>query len=104
MAIEVWIETGDTNQSGPARIISYSINEKLCNFTLGQAWDKLIVRLRTTRTSSNGTIPHIVIIDTFNHRNMQHVVITYDFSEQRVFINGELKARSNVDKQKGGKT
>jgi VanZ family protein len=96
LTLEVWLQTEDLNQAGPARIISYSINKELSNFTLGQAWDKLIVRFRTTRTRLNGTTPHIVIIDTFSHRNMQHVVVAYDFSEERVSINGEQRTRSNV--------
>ena len=96
LTLEVWLQTEDLNQAGPARIISYSKNKESCNFMIGQAWDKLIVRFRTTKTRLNGTTPHIVIVDTFNHRNMQHVVVTYDFSEQRVYVNGEQRSQSNV--------
>ena len=98
ITIEVWLETGDLNQSGLARILSYSKNRKLCNFTIGQAWDKLVFRFRTTKTSLKGTSPHLVINDTFNSRSLQHIIIMRNPSEQRVYINGELKARSNVVK------
>ncbi|MFC1880779.1 LamG-like jellyroll fold domain-containing protein [Thermodesulfobacteriota bacterium] len=96
ITVEVWLETGDIDQSGLARIFSYSKNKKLCNFTIGQAWDKLVIRFRTTKTNLKGKSPHLVINDVFNSRTLQHIVIMYNLSEQRVYINGELKARSNV--------
>jgi hypothetical protein len=96
LTLEVWLETEDLDQSGPARIISYAINKELCNFILGQAWDKLIVRLRTTKTSFKGTAPHLVIPDTFTSHRLKHIVIMYDYSEQRIYINGEQRVRSNV--------
>jgi len=66
------------------------------NFTIGQSADQLVIRLRTTKTSLNGTNPHLIIDDSFNYPSLQHVVVTYDFSEQRVYINGEQRARSKV--------
>lgn len=98
ITIEMWLETGDLNQSGLSRIFSYSKNTRLSNFTIGQAWDKLVVRLRTTKTSLKGTSPHLVLNDTFNSRSLQHIVIMRNPSEQRIYINGELKARSNIVK------
>ena len=38
----------------------------------------------------------LIIDDTFNYRSLQHVIVTYDFSEQRVYINGEQRARSEI--------
>lgn len=96
LTIELWLETGDLNQAGPARIISYSKNKELCNFILAQAGDKLIVELRTTKTSLSGTSPTLVIPDIFSSRSLKHMIIMYDLSEQRVYINGESKAQSNV--------
>ena len=96
LTLELWIETEDQNQFGPARILSYSINTQLRNFTIGQSSDQLVIRLRTTETNLNGTNPHLIIEDTFNYRYLQHVVVTYDFSEQRVYINGEQKTRSKI--------
>jgi hypothetical protein len=48
LTLEMWLQTEDVNQLGPARILSYSINPGLRNFTVGQSRDKLVVRLRTT--------------------------------------------------------
>jgi len=96
MTLEVWLETEDLNQAGPARILTYSKNKGLCNFNLAQAFDKLIFRLRTTKTSLGGASPSLVIPDTFSSRSLKHVVITYDFSDQKVYFNGEQRAQSTV--------
>ena len=96
LTLELWLETEDLNQFGPARILSYSINPGRRNFTIGQSQDQLIVRLRTTETSLNGMNPHLIVDDTFNYQSLQHMVITYDFSEQKVYSNGEQRARSEI--------
>jgi VanZ family protein len=96
LTLELWLEAEDQNQYGPARILSYSIDSALRNFTIGQLSDKLVIRLRTTKTSLNGTNPHLMVDSTFDDRSRQHVVITYDFSEQKVFINGEQRTRSEI--------
>jgi len=96
LTLEVWLKTEDLSQTGPARILSYSINPVLRNFTLGQWRDKLVFRLRTVKTNLNGTNPHLTIDDTFNDKDLKHIVIMYDFSEQRVYINGEQKAKSDI--------
>lgn len=96
LTIEICVETKDITQSGLARIFSYSKNKEISNFVIGQAWDKLVIRLRTTKTNQKGTSPHLVINDVFNSKSFQHIVIIYNSNEQRVYINDELKARSNV--------
>ena len=96
LTLEVWLQTEDLNQFGPARILSYSLNPALSNFTIGQSRDQLVVRLRTTDTNLNGTNPQLNIAAAFNYRSLQNMVIIYDLSEQRVYINGEQRARSNV--------
>jgi len=96
LTLEMWLKTEDLKQSGPARILSYSIDPLLRNFTVGQSRDQLVVRLRTTKTNLDGTNPHLIIADTFKIKNIQHVVVTYDLSEQRVYINGERRARSDA--------
>ena len=96
LALELWLETEDQHQFGPARILSYSIDPFSRNFTIGQSSDQLVVRLRTTETSLNGMNPHLTIDSTFDDRNLQHVVITYDFFEQNLYINGEQRMRSEI--------
>ena len=96
LTLEMWLKTEDLNQTGPARIISYSVDPYLRNFTIGQSEDQLVIRLRTTETNLNGMNPHLVIEDTFNSTDLQYLVIMYDFLEQNVYINGERKVRSTM--------
>jgi len=96
LTLEMWTQTENLNQIGPAKIISYSIDPPLCNFTVGQWRDKLIVQLRTTKTNIDGTNPHLVIPDIFTSQSLKHMVIMYNLSEQKVYINGVQKARSDI--------
>jgi len=93
LSIEIWVETLNSHQDGPARIISFSSNTASRNFTLGQSFDQLIFRLRTTETSNNGTNPHLVLDHVFMKKELLHIVVTYNKIEQQVFINGELKGK-----------
>jgi VanZ family protein len=96
LTLELWLKTQDQHQFGPARILSFSIDPRLRNFTVGQSSDQLVIRLRTTDTSLNGTNPHLIVDSAFENRILQHVVITYDFAEQKVYINGELRTQSEI--------
>jgi hypothetical protein len=96
LTLVLWLDTGDQYQFGPARIFSYSMDPKLRNFTIGQSSDQLVIRLRTTETTLNGTNPHLIVDSAFDNLSLQHVVITYDFSEQKVYINGEQRTRSEI--------
>jgi hypothetical protein len=56
LAVELWIQPEYITQSGPARIVSLSIDYGIRNLTIGQGADKYILRLRTSTTNSNGKI------------------------------------------------
>jgi len=100
LTLEVWLAAANTSQSGPARIVSYSYGPILRNFTLGQQGMDLVTRLRTTRTSLNGIRPNLVVDDVFNSSEPVHIVVTYDFVYQTVFINGLERIRRKLP---GGK-
>jgi len=89
LTLEVWISTYDILQDGPARILSYSINPSLRNFTLAQSRDKLVMRLRTEITDLNGVLPHIEVAGIFEAKRIYHIVVTYDFDQECVFVNGK---------------
>ena len=95
-ALEMWAATDNPNQTGPARIVSYSLNPAERNFTLGQSKKKLIMRLRTTETDLNGVKPHVEVDNVFSFAEPQHIVVAYDFSEQRIFVNGQMRLRQRV--------
>ena len=75
ISIEAWIEAKDTKQDGPARIVTLSKNSNERNFTLGQDGDKVEVRLRTNKTSTNG-IPSVVAPGKSLTTKLTHVVYT----------------------------
>lgn len=96
ITLEVWLTTKHLNQKGPARIISYSANKLRRNFTIGQQERDLIVRLRTTKTDLNGRNPELSVGDVFDHNHPQHIVVTYDYSEEKVYVDGQLRVASTV--------
>lgn len=95
-SLEVWISPANNQQSGPARIVSYSLNPYYRNFTLGQQGTDLIMRLRTENTDLNGTEPMLVVQDVFDGEKPLHIVISYNFEEQSVFVNGDIRTTSMI--------
>jgi glycopeptide antibiotics resistance protein len=95
-SLEVWLASSNATQTGPARIVSYSLNPYLRNFTLGQSKDALVMRLRTTETDLDGTVPHLEVPHVFHASQPQHIVVTYDFAEQRVYVNGIKRAQARI--------
>ncbi len=91
LTIEVWISTYNIFQDGPARIFSYSMDPYYRNFTLGQSKDSLVMRLRTELTDPNGVKPHIKIAGIFEPQKIYHIIITYNFYNECVFINGKKR-------------
>jgi VanZ family protein len=93
LSIELWVSSQIDNQSGPARIITYSADMLERNFTVGQEKNGLVVRLRTMYTDDNGLYPHVEVPGVFTSKEIQHIVITYDFKGLSIFINGTLQLR-----------
>jgi VanZ family protein len=96
LTLEMWLQPENLSQAGPARIFSYSKDPWLRNFTVGQSRNNLVVRIRTTNTDLNGTKPELIVENAFNDKELKHLVIMYDFLEQRVYINGEQRVQSKV--------
>ena len=95
-SLEVLISPANNQQGGPARIVSYSLNSNFRNFTLGQQGMDLIMRLRTKNTNLNGTEPMLVVEDVFTHAKPLHIVVSYNFEEQSVFVNGSIRTTSII--------
>lgn len=94
-AIETVIRTGNTNQSGPARIVSISQDTGHRNFTLGQSGSALDVRIRTDVSNQNGN-PSLEVLDPqflLTHGEWTHVVYAKrGDNSDAIFVNGELAA------------
>ncbi|HUE71835.1 MAG TPA: DUF1592 domain-containing protein [Pirellulaceae bacterium] len=96
ITIEAWVRPVDTAHSGPARIVTLSKNANERNFTLGQEKDKFEVRLRTTKTTTNG-IPSLLSQPNSVTTEWAHVAFTFGRSGQaRLYVNGRLSAENKV--------
>lgn len=91
LTLEVWVAASGFRLHGPARIVSYSLASQSRNFTLGQEALDLVMLLRTTRTNPSGYKPHVRIRDVFASTALQHIVVTYDFKRQRIYVNGRRR-------------
>ena len=98
MTLEVWLEPGSLEQSGPARIVSLSAGTLVAerNFTLGQQGSRYMLRLRTTTGEAEKGFR---IVEPYAPQDTvrlerQHLVVTYGACthcgapEFRIFVNG----------------
>jgi VanZ family protein len=70
--------TDNTNQDGPARIVSNSFSPLLRNFTLGQQGADLVFRLRTPHTGDNGYPFETIVPGVFAVDQPRDILVTYD--------------------------
>jgi VanZ family protein len=70
--------TDDTNQHGPARIVSNSASTSLRNFTIGQLGADLSVRFRTPQTGNNGSGIEMIAAGVFSGDHRRDILVTYD--------------------------
>ena len=92
LTLETWIATAHVEQSGPARIISYSPSANRRNFTLGQEGRNIVFRLRTPVSGLNGTQPQLVTKDFPVTKGLQHLVITYRNGVETLYVNAKEHA------------
>ncbi|NLX05316.1 MAG: hypothetical protein GXY33_09245 [Phycisphaerae bacterium] len=91
--VEAKIATGDTDQWGPARIVSLSADPHQRNFTLGQdEGDALAFRLRTPATGRNGMHPALVVPGVFADRDEHHVIVTYNGYQLVAHVDGRRRS------------
>lgn len=95
-SVEVWIEPANTDQSGPARIITISPSSSVRNFTLGQDGNRFDVRFRTTTTSDNA-IPSTATTAGSVAKRLMHVVFTRDRAGRtRFYLDGKLNTETQL--------
>jgi len=104
--IEAMIKPGNLSQGGPARIISFSQDGHVRNFTLGQDANKLVIRLRTVSTSDQNTT---LVLFKMREAKWHHVVVTYRMVKDAkgktrgvytAYVNGRA---ATTGSKKGGK-
>jgi glycopeptide antibiotics resistance protein len=80
------IAAANTQQSGPARIISLSRDSLHRNLTIGQEKQDLQLRLRTPITGQNGSDIKISVSNVFADTNNHQIVITYSKAIVNVYV------------------
>ncbi len=101
LSVEVWFETADLEQDGPARIVTISSNTELRNLTIGQgvhggSGNFIDVRLRTTETDLNGT-PSLAGPDGMLGTDLSHVVLVRRVDgTTALYVDGELQVTSSM--------
>ena len=95
VSIEAWIRPSKTTLDGPARIVTLSQDSTNRNFTLGQEKDRYVLRLRTTKTSSNG-LPSLDSSNRSLTPGLTHLIYTRARDGlARIYING----KKNIEKK-----
>jgi hypothetical protein len=93
LSIEAWVTPSNVEQSGPKRIVSFSSSGSSRNFTLGQDRNRLVLRLRTPETGTNGATPQVYLCKVEEDK-AHHVVVTYTPGKLRWYLNGKLAGES----------
>jgi hypothetical protein len=88
LSIEARVRPADEEQEGPARIITFSQDSKIRNFSLCQEGDQYLLRLRTTGTGLNGSEPDVPLGPLQGDR-WTHIVVTYRSGELACYIDGK---------------
>jgi len=88
--------TDDTQQAGPARIVSVSRDPYHRNITVGQQGADLRIRIRTFVTTENGDRPEYCIPDVFTDLTPHNMVIVYSPSRLQIYMDGASNIYSIV--------
>lgn len=94
LTIETVLQTDSLDQGGPARIVTFSRSVMERNFTLGQSGNALVFRLRTSETEYDGQHRNLLVPGVLDPQRMQHLVVTYDGSRVRLYVDGQLHPES----------
>jgi glycopeptide antibiotics resistance protein len=86
LTLSTIISTANTQQLGPARIISLSGGTGHRNLTLAQDGSSLHLRLRTPMTGENGSELKLNVPSIFANTNTHHLVITYSEPLLKVYV------------------
>ncbi|NJR18486.1 MAG: VanZ family protein [Calothrix sp. CSU_2_0] len=80
------VASANSNQTGPARIISLSGDSLHRNLTIGQEKQNLQLRLRTPITGQNGSDININVPNVFSDTDSHQIVITYSKAIVNVYV------------------
>ncbi len=88
LSLVVWIEPANARQTGPARIVSFSLTPSLRNFTLGQENGEIHFRVRNQVAGPNGTRLDLRTRNLGLSPKRTNLVATYDVGVVRLYVDG----------------
>jgi VanZ like family len=100
LTLVVRMRTNNLEQSGPARIVTYSLNPVSRNFTLGQIGNTLTFRLRTPGSGLNGADPALYSGPVLSLGHSFLVAAVYDGRISRLYVDGQLEAEADLGAQR----
>jgi hypothetical protein len=95
ITVEAWVKPLFANQTGPARIVTFSQDPYFRNFTLGQQNDQYVLRLRRSASTLNGMPELLTPAGSLQEDGLTHVVATYGEGVAKIYINGEQLSSAN---------
>ena len=96
MTLLVRMKTSNLEQSGPARIVTYSADAWGRNFTLGQMHQALTFRLRTPSSGGNGVDPALYTGPVLEAGRTVLVAAVYDGRFSRLYVDGKLMTQADL--------
>lgn len=94
--VEAWVIPANTTQTGPARIVTYSISIYSRNFTLGQQAAEYNKRVRSG-SSGNGTSGSLSTTGGQATTTLTHVVLTHGIDEtDHIYVDGAENASNSI--------
>jgi hypothetical protein len=100
LTLVVRMRTNNLEQTGPARIVTYSLNPVSRNFTLGQIGNTLTFRLRTPASGLNGAEPALYTGPVLSLDHTYLVAAVYDGRISRLYVDGKLAAELDLGAQR----
>ena len=80
------VATRDTNQTGPARIISLSANPFQRNLTIGQQGSRLVVRLRTPISGAGESNTNLTFPGIFADTHQHQLLLLFDRHSLQLYV------------------
>ncbi|MEL6927300.1 MAG: VanZ family protein [Cyanobacteria bacterium J06600_6] len=81
------ITTNQTEQFGPARIVTLSDGNYSRNIMLAQEGKDLSLRLRTPITGRNGNKPEFIVPGVFEQPDVYHILVTFARRKLDIYLN-----------------
>jgi VanZ like family/Concanavalin A-like lectin/glucanases superfamily len=96
LTLLVAMRTSNLEQSGPARIVTYSADAWGRNFTLGQIRNTLTFRLRTPASGGNGVDPALYSGPVLSLNSTSLVAAVYDGRFSSLYVDGKRVAQADL--------